>query len=150
MSDKTLKVTSTAFAHNAPIPARYTCDGENVNPPLTIEGIPEDTQSLVLIVDDPDAPSGTFTHWVVWDIPPTAAIEENTSPGGVEGMNNFGRHNYMGPCPPRGEKHRYFFKVFALDNMVGLPASSTEEALEMVLKGKAIAYGELMGLYKRP
>ncbi len=111
-----LIITSPIFAHNSLIPAKYTCDGENVNPPLNINGIPEGTRSLVLIVDDPDAPIGTWVHWVVWSLPPKATIEENMI-SETEGLNDFRRQQYGGPCPPSGT-HRYFFKVYALDTVL--------------------------------
>lgn len=96
---KSLNVTSSSFGSSQLIPKKYTCDGDDVNPPLSIGGVSEETKSLVLVVDDPDAPMGTWVHWVVWNIPPTDRIEENTVPG-VEGLNDFGKHSYGGPCPP--------------------------------------------------
>src|SRR5262245_16092617 len=112
----TLTVGSPEFAYEDFIPSRYTCEGDNVNPPLTINNIPPGTKSLALIVDDPDAPSGTFIHWLIWNISPVDVILENTAPG-VEGTNSFGADHYKGPCPPTGT-HRYFFKVYALDKML--------------------------------
>lgn len=150
MSEKKLIISSTAFDHNATIPARYTCDGENINPLLRIDEIPETAESLVIIVDDPDAPNGTFTHWMAWNLPPRPNIYAGTPPEGAEGRNDFGEYNYMGPCPPEGEEHRYFFKVFALDSMVDLdPKEAKREALEAIMERKIIGYGELIGLYKR-
>jgi Raf kinase inhibitor-like YbhB/YbcL family protein len=102
-----LSVKSSVFEHNKPIPRKYSCDGEEVNPPLTVSGIPPAAKSLALVVDDPDAPRGTFDHWVVWNIPATGKIEENTAPG-AEGLNGAGKRGYVGMCPPSGT-HRYFF-----------------------------------------
>ena len=135
------------FESNQLIPAKYTCDGDNVNPPLTIEGVPEGTKSLVLIVDDPDAPAGTFDHWVVWNIPPTSKIEENTVPG-AEGLSSYRKHAYGGPCPPYGT-HRYFFKVYALDTKLDLSANSAKKDVEKAVGSHVLAEGELVGLYRR-
>jgi len=144
---KTLSVSSPAFENNKLIPAKYTCDGDDVNPPLTIEGTPAETKSLVLIVDDPDAPSGTWDHWVVWNIPPTNRIEENTVPG-TEGLNTYRKHSYGGPCPPWGT-HRYFFKVYALDTLLDLSPNSSKKDVEKAVQGHVLARGELIGLYRR-
>ena len=145
---KKLSVTSPAFENNKPIPVKYTCDGANINPPLTIEDVPEETKALVLIVDDPDAPMGTFDHWVVWNIPPTTRrIEENTVPG-TEGISTSRKHAYGGPCPPYGT-HRYFFKVYALDTQLDLKSNSSKRDVEKAMKGYILAEGELMGLYSR-
>lgn len=142
-----LNISSAAFTAMGSIPSKYTCDGANVNPPIEISGIPEKTQSLVLIVDDPDAPRGTWDHWIVWNIPPQPNIAENSIPG-LEGLNDFGKHHYGGPCPPSGT-HRYFFKVYALDQMLELPANTRKGALEIAMKGHILAYGELVGRYQR-
>lgn len=144
---KDLAVTSPAFENDKSIPSKYTCDGDDVNPPLIIEGIPEETKSLVLIVDDPDAPMGTWDHWTVWNIPPTSKIEEDSVPG-VEGLNDFRRHSYGGPCPPSGT-HRYFFKVYALDTKLNLDSNSRKKDVEKAMKGHILAKGELVGLYSR-
>ncbi len=149
MNQTTLKVTSSAFEHGTTIPASYTCDGKNVNPPLNLEGLPANTEYLAIILDDPDAPNGTFTHWIVWDMPSTASIEENSKPTGITGRNDFGKNNYMGPCPPNGEEHRYFIKIYALTDKLGLTADTTKEVLEKQLNEKSVASGELMGKYKR-
>jgi Raf kinase inhibitor-like YbhB/YbcL family protein len=144
---KELIVKSPAFANNGFIPTKHTCDGEDVNPPLNIEGIPDGTQSLILIVDDPDAPMGTWDHWIVWNIPPSGKIEENSVPG-VEGLNDFRKHSYGGPCPPSGT-HRYFFKVYALDTKLNLNANSRKKDLEKAMQGHILAKGELIGRYSR-
>ncbi len=126
-----LVVTSPAFENNKSIPRMYTCDGEDVNPPLNIKALPEGTKSLVVIVDDPDAPMGTWEHWNVWNIAPTNKINENSIPG-TEGLNDFGKHSYGGPCPPSGV-HRYFFKVYALDTELSLPINSRKKDIEKAL-----------------
>ena len=142
-----LKISSQAFENNGVIPVKYTCDGDDVNPPLNIEGVPEKVESLVLIVDDPDAPMGTWIHWVVWNVPPTARIEEKSVPG-VEGINSFKRHSYGGPCPPFGT-HRYFFKVYALDTKLDLSTNSSKKDVERAIEGHVLAKGEIIGLYSR-
>jgi Raf kinase inhibitor-like YbhB/YbcL family protein len=145
---KKLVVKSPAFENNKPIPVKYTCDGDNVNPPLTIEDVPEGTKSLVLIVDDPDAPMGTWNHWVVWNIPPDVRkIEENTVPG-TEGISTSRKHDYSGPCPPYGT-HRYFFKVYALDAKLDLTDNSKKKDVEEAMERHILAEGELVGLYRR-
>jgi Raf kinase inhibitor-like YbhB/YbcL family protein len=147
MNIQNIKVFSSAFAANVSIPGKYTCDGTNVNPPLEFEGIPEDAESLVLIVDDPDAPMKTFTHWIVWNIEPVAKIEEDSIPG-VEGRNDFKKIGYGGPCPPSGT-HRYFFRVYALDRQLELKAGAGRKELEKEMVGHIIAEGELMGKYSK-
>lgn len=142
-----LRVSSSVFNENDLIPAKYTCDGANVNPPLDIEGIPEQAKCLALIVDDPDAPKGTWVHWVVWNIPITHHLKEKTVHGN-EGLNDFGRRAYGGPCPPSG-KHRYFFKVYALDELLDLPPAIHKLQLEKAMSGHILAFGELIGLYQR-
>ncbi|MEM3004772.1 MAG: YbhB/YbcL family Raf kinase inhibitor-like protein [Candidatus Bathyarchaeia archaeon] len=142
-----LKITSSAFKSNGPIPKKYTCDGIDVNPPLSIEGLPKQTVSLVLIVDDPDAPRGTWVHWVVWNIPPLRVIQEDSVPG-TEGVNDFQRHSYGGPCPPSGT-HRYFFKVYALDTKLQLDQNAGKKDVEKAMEGHILAMGELVGLYRR-
>ncbi len=144
---KELVVKSTAFENNQLIPVKYTCDGDEVNPPVIIEGAPAETQSLVLIVDDPDAPMGTWDHWVVWNIPPTTKIEENTVPG-VEGKNSARKNAYDAPCPPWGT-HRYFFKVYALDTELDLKPDSHKKDVEKTMEGHVLAKGELIGRYYR-
>lgn len=144
---KKLSISSTAFKDNEFIPQMYTCDGKNVNPPLLIDGIPKETKSLAIIVDDPDAPGGTWVHWVVWNIPVTHQIKENHAPG-KEGMNDFHMRRYGGPCPPSGT-HRYFFKIYGLDTILNLPDSCNKPILEKAMSDHIIAFGELIGLYKR-
>jgi hypothetical protein len=144
---KELTIKSSAFANSGPIPTKYTCDGEDVNPPLSIEGIPQGTMSLALIVDDPDAPMGTWDHWIVWNISPTDEIRENSVPG-VEGINDFRKHSYGGPCPPSGT-HRYFFRVYALNTRLDLSPNSRKKDLEKAMQGYILASGETIGRYSR-
>jgi Raf kinase inhibitor-like YbhB/YbcL family protein len=145
---KKLSVMSPTFENNQLIPAKYTCDGDDVNPPLAIEGIPEGTKTLAVIVDDPDAPMGTWDHWIVWNIPATTSkIAENTVPG-TEGMNDSRRRSYGGPCPPFGT-HRYFFKVYALDVKLDLSPTARKRDVEKAMQGHVLAEGELVGLYRR-
>ena len=144
---KELTVKSPAFENNKLIPSKYTCDGEEVSPPLTVEGIPEKTKSLALIMEDPDAPAGLFIHWLVWNIPPSNEIQENSVPG-TEGLNTNKKNSYHGPCPPGGT-HRYYFKVYALDTHLKLGAFSEKEVLENAMQNHILAHGELIGLYRR-
>lgn len=144
---KELTVTSPAFRHNGFIPVKYTCDGDDVNPPLNVTGIPDGAKSLVLIVDDPDAPMGTWDHWIVWNINPVEVIQENSVPG-TEGLNDSRTRSYTGPCPPSGT-HRYFFKVYALDEKLDLKTNSRKKDVENAIKGHVLAKGEIVGLYKR-
>ena len=140
-----MHITSSAFEHNERIPAKYTCNGQNINPPLRIEDIPPGTQSMAIIVDDPDAPGKTFLHWLIWDIEPTNEIAENSAPG-TQGRTDFGKPAYGGPCPPSGT-HRYFFRVYALGTTLGLPEGSSRADLEQAMKGHVLAEAEIIGLY---
>jgi Raf kinase inhibitor-like YbhB/YbcL family protein len=145
-----LKLTSPAFTMNGLIPSRYACDGDDVNPPLLIENLPLGTQSFALILDDPDAPGGTWVHWVVWNISPaTKEIAENSlPPNALQGMNDFRQHAYGGPCPPIGT-HRYFFKLYALDTKITLGTGAIKAALESAMQGHVLAKAELVGRYAR-
>jgi len=145
-----LKVTSRAFLPGGKIPQKYTCDSSDTNPPLHIDNVPKAARSLVLIVDDPDAPGRTWTHWVVWNInSKTTEIWENSVPqNAVEGTNDFGNMKYGGPCPPSGV-HRYYFKAYALDIILSLPASSKKAAVEKAMAGHIMAEGSLTGTYSR-
>lgn len=144
-----MKVTSSAFQGGANIPSKFSCDGANSSPPLQISDVPSEAKSLVLIVDDPDAPSGLFTHWAVWNISPqTSTIAEGSVPKGVQGTNDFGKSGYGGPCPPSGT-HRYYFKIFALDRELDLPFGAKRSQLDAAIKEHVIAQGELMGRYSR-
>ena len=145
---KDLTVKSPAFESGKPIPRKYSCDGQDINPPLTIEGIPKEAKTLVLAIDDPDAPSGIFDHWIVWNIPAsTNKIAENAVPG-IEGLNSARQMGYMGPCPPSGT-HRYFFKVYAVDTELSLGVGSKKKDVEKAIQGHILAKGELIGLYSR-
>jgi Raf kinase inhibitor-like YbhB/YbcL family protein len=143
-------LTSSAFANGGAIPSRYTCDGENLSPPLTWSGAPNGSRSLALIVDDPDAPVGTFTHWLAWGIDPEAGGLAEGQPAPVEGRNDFGVIGYGGPCPPPGHgPHRYFFNLYALDSELGLPPGASRLQLERALVGHVLAPAELVGIYQR-
>jgi Raf kinase inhibitor-like YbhB/YbcL family protein len=144
-----MKITSSAFQEGANIPSQFTCDGAGTSPPLQIADIPSEAKSLALIVDDPDAPSGLFTHWMVWNIPPqTSAVGEGNTPKGVQGTNDFGKSGYGGPCPPSGT-HRYYFKIFALDRELDLPFGAKRGQVDAAMKGHVVAQGELMGRSSR-
>ena len=151
-----LTVMSAVFAMGADIPPRYTCTGEDVSPPITWQAVPEGTRSIALICDDPDAPVGIWTHWVIFNIPADkTTLPEAVSPdarlpdGSIQGINDFHRHGYGGPCPPPGKPHRYFFRVYALDTMLNLPASTTRSQLLAAMEGHILAKGELMGRFQR-
>jgi len=145
-----MKITSSAFLDNDKIPPKYTCDSENVNPPLTLSAVPKEAQSLVLIMDDPDAPGGTFTHWVVFNIPPsTMQILENSVPeNSIQGATDFGKVGYGGPCPPSGT-HRYFFKLYALDSVLELSEGASKEEIEDAMEDHIIDSCQIIGLYSR-
>lgn len=143
-------IASEAFKNNDYIPGKYTCDGLNVNPPLRFADIPEGTVSLALIVDDPDSPSGVWTHWLVWNVTPdTSSIAENSIPAGSSsGRTTFGESKYGGPCPGSGT-HHYEFKLYALDTRLNLPPSASKTELETAMQGHVIIDAKLTGLYSR-
>ena len=145
-----MKIESVAFKSDELIPLKYTCDGEDINPPLLISDVPENAKSLVLIVDDPDAPRGTWIHWTVWNINPgVKEIPENSCPqDAVEGMTGSGRPGYSGPCPPSGT-HRYFFKLFALNTTLDLNTSAEAADIEKEMEESILAKAQLVGLYRR-
>ena len=150
-----LSLSSPAFDPGAMIPVRYTCDGNDESPPLTWRGAPAGTQSFALIMDDPDAPAGTWVHWVIFNIPASstglpAAIppRPRLEDGSVQGVNSWRRVGYGGPCPPGGQ-HRYFFKLYALDASLSLGASATKADLLRAMEGHILAQAELMGVYRR-
>lgn len=150
-----MKITSAAFNEGEMIPRKYTCDGQDISPPLTWSEIPEGTKSLALISDDPDAPMGTWVHWVYYDIPAdrtelpeNVSPDEKPAPGGTQGMTDFGRIGYGGPCPPGGT-HRYFFKLYALDTILDLDAGTTKGALLNAMEGHILGETQLMGKYRR-
>ena len=151
-----LEVTSAAFTNGSEIPTEHTCDGDDRSPPLSWTGVPSETRSIALIADDPDAPRGTWVHWVLYGI----ALDVSELPGGVpsrdsleggarHGINDFGRKEYGGPCPPPGGPHRYYFKVYALDTEISLGPGATKQAVEQAMQGHILAQGELMGRYRR-
>lgn len=149
-------LSSPAFDPGGSIPKKFTCDGEDVSPPLSWDAPPAGTQSLALIADDPDAPAGTWVHWVLFDLPgETRELAEDMPkqqelPGGArQGRNDFRRIGYGGPCPPPGPAHRYFFKLYALNTKLGLTASATKSHVEKAMRGKILGQAELIGLYQR-
>ncbi len=145
----TITVSSSAFTDGGTIPRRYTCDGADLSPPLHVAGVPDGTRELAVLVEDPDAPRGTFVHWVAWGIDPSdATLGEGASPPGT-GTNGFGRRGYGGPCPPRGAPHRYVFTVFALSRRLDLPPGASADQLRRAAAGAAIAQGSLTGRYGR-
>jgi Raf kinase inhibitor-like YbhB/YbcL family protein len=154
----TIQVSSTAFAEGETIPKKYTDDGDNVSPPLQWSGAPPGTQSFALIADDPDAPLGTWVHWVIFNLPAGAPglpegvpTQPDLEAGVRQGKNSFRDENigYGGPSPPKGKPHRYFFKVYALDTPLNLPGGATKAQVEAAMKGHVLAQGQLMGKYGR-
>jgi Raf kinase inhibitor-like YbhB/YbcL family protein len=141
---------SSAFVHGEPIPRRHSCEGEDLSPPLAWSGTPEGTRSLALVVDDPDAPVGTFTHWLGWGLDPGAERLGEGEAAPVEGRNDFGTSGYRGPCPPPGHgRHRYSFRLYALDSDLVLRAGADKRELERALEGHKLAVVELVGTYER-
>lgn len=143
-----MTITSTAFENYGPIPRDYTCEGNNYSPPLTFSQTPKEAQSLALIVEDPDSSNGTFIHWILYNIPPsTLQLLKNQVPtNSIQGMTDFGKASYGGPCPASGT-HRYFFKLFALDTVLNMPSGVTKKILEEKMKGHILDTAELIGLY---
>jgi Raf kinase inhibitor-like YbhB/YbcL family protein len=147
----------TAFSNGGEIPRKYTCSGENVSPALTWTGVPPLARSLALIADDPDAPGGTWTHWILWNLPAQATSlpegvptnQESLTNGAHQGKNDFGRIGYGGPCPPPGRPHRYFFRLYALGAAVDLKSGAGRSELESAIKPHILAQAEWMGLFKR-
>jgi Raf kinase inhibitor-like YbhB/YbcL family protein len=151
-----LQITSTAFSEGQPIPQKYTCQGSDISPPLAWTNGPTKTKSFALIMDDPDAPVGTWVHWVLYDLPANAtglpedvAKTQVIANGAKQGMNTWPRLGYGGPCPPPGKPHRYFFKLYALDAMLDLKPGATKKDIEAAMKGRVLAEGQLMGTYQR-
>jgi Raf kinase inhibitor-like YbhB/YbcL family protein len=145
----TLKITSSAFSNNSFIPQKYSCDGENINPPFEISGVPQNAISLVLIVDDPDAPNGTWDHWIKFNIlPNVTSINENDESFGISGKGSGGKLTYQGPCPPSG-RHHYFFKLYALDTKISLSESATKKDVLKTIDGHILDQTSIVGLYKR-
>lgn len=145
-----MQISSTAFIDGQDIPAKYTCQGEDINPPLQITDTPETAKSLALIVDDPDSPTGTWTHWTIWNLDPTTTeIKEGSIPKTTtEGVTTWGTAGYRGPCPGSG-KHRYFFTVYALDTTLNLDQKATKDELLSAMKGHILAQANLKGLYQK-
>ena len=150
-----MKLTSKAFEHKGIIPSQFTCDGQDISPPLIWSEPPADTKSLALICDDPDAPGKTWVHWVVYNLPPSCRSLPEAVPGGkkiasggLQGISDFRKLAYGGPCPPGGT-HRYFFKIYALNRMLDLESGATKAELERKIKGHILEQGELMGYYSR-
>lgn len=145
-----IEMNSAAFAEGETIPEKYTCEGADLSPPLAWDGVPAEAQSLVIIADDPDAPAGTWVHWVMFNIPPgTTQLPEDVSSIGIEGMNDFNRSGYGGPCPPPGSAHRYFFKLYALDTTLDLSPEARKEDVVKAMEGHILAQGQLMGTFSR-
>ncbi len=171
VNTQTMTITSLQFSDNQNIPAKYTCDGDNISPPLQFSDVPAEAKSLVLIVDDPDAPVGTWTHWVMWNIAEDIhQLAENSAPvGAMQGKTSSGQNVYGGPCPPSVDSsmatttatttqeeagpppgtHRYFFKLYALDSKLSIPSYSQKQDLEKAMEGHIIEKAELVGLYTR-
>ena len=150
-----IKITSSAFAEGGMIPSKYTCDGADVSPPLQWDAVPEGTKSIALISDDPDAPMGTWVHWILFNLPAqTRELPENVPPdetlpnGAKQGITDFGRVGYGGPCPPSGT-HRYFFKIYALDTELQIDTGAGKRGLLKAMEGHILGQGQLMGKYKR-
>ena len=151
-----LKITSTAFTEGEAIPAKYTCQGDDISPPLEWTGAPAGTKSFALICDDPDAPAGTWVHWVIFNLPADASglperidKAETLPDGAAQGTNDFKRTGYGGPCPPPGKPHRYFFKLYALDTVLPLKPKATKEEVLQAMRGHILAEGQLLGTYQR-
>ena len=150
-----IKLTSTAFKEGEPVPPQYTCDGVNVSPSLEWSGVPKSAKTLVIFADDPDAPAGTWVHWVLYNLPAdNIGMVENLPAtdelraGGFQGKNDFGKIGYGGPCPP-SETHRYFFKIYALDSELPLKAGATKAEVEKAMEGHVVTQGQLMGMYQK-
>lgn len=145
-----MKITSSAFSDHGTIPHEYTCDGEDISPPLYFENVPDEAQSLTLIVEDPDAPGKTWVHWVVVNIDPatTRVLEDSVPTGGFEAMTDFGHTGWGGPCPPTGP-HRYYFKLYALDTTLDITEDITREEVENAMEGHILEKAELVAIYSR-
>jgi Raf kinase inhibitor-like YbhB/YbcL family protein len=145
-----MEVTSPAFDEGDPIPKRHSCDGEDTSPRLEWDSLPAGTTSLALILHDPDAPSGDFTHWVAWNIDPDEGVLDEGVPPPAQGTNGFGRAGYAGPCPPPGHgSHRYFFHLYAVDGGIDLDPGAAREQLQEALDGRVVGEARLMGTYER-
>jgi len=151
-----ITITSMAFAAGKPIPVKYTGQGEDISPDLSWRDTPDGVVSFALVCDDPDAPAGTWVHWTMWNIPATSTklaqgvpAKASLSDGSVQGVTSAGTSGYHGPMPPRGNAHRYYFRVYALDTMLSLPASASRAQLDAAMRGHVLSQGQLMGTYQR-
>jgi Raf kinase inhibitor-like YbhB/YbcL family protein len=151
-----IKLTSAAFKDGEPIPRAYTCDGVNISPPLEWSGVPKSAKTIAIVCDDPDAPGGTWVHWVLYNLPAdniglveNLPATETLKAGGFQGKNDFGKIGYGGPCPPSGTTHRYFFRIYALDSELPLKAGATKAELMKAMEGHVVMQGQLMGTYRR-
>jgi len=144
-----MKIQSSAFGQNQPIPRKYSCEGDDISPPLSFSDIPKEAKSLAVVVEDPDAPGGVFDHWIAWNIPASAKELPDGADVEKQGRNDFGELRYRGPCPPRGSPHRYRFKAYALDAILDLPEGIRKSELEKALEGHTLAKAELVGTYRR-
>jgi Raf kinase inhibitor-like YbhB/YbcL family protein len=145
-----IQITSAAFSEGDKIPRIYTCDDQNISPPLDWTGVPTGTVSLALIMDDPDAPSGIWVHWVMYNLPAdTTSLKQAITGSGVDGKNDFSKLGYGGPCPPRGSNHRYYMKLYALDIRLDLKAGATKAQVESAMRGHILVQGQIMGKYGR-
>lgn len=151
-----MEITSDAFKNGERIPKKYTCEGDDMSPPLSWIGAPADTKSFALISDDPDAPVGTWVHWVLYDLPPSVTslaegvpTDEKLADGSKQGITDFRRPGYGGPCPPPGKPHRYYFKLYALDQALNLPVKLKKADLLKAIDGRVLAEAQLMGTYER-
>ena len=142
-----LQISSPSFKENEMIPSTFTCEGDSINPAISVKNIPQQTKSLALIMEDPDATRGTFDHWIMWNIDPNGEIGEGSAPGN-QGKNGYGKKEYAGPCPPTGT-HHYHFRIFALDTELELNDGANKTQLEDAMMGHILAEGELVGLYKK-
>jgi Raf kinase inhibitor-like YbhB/YbcL family protein len=154
--EMTLSVSSSAFKEGDKIPAKYSCDGQDISPPLAWGEPPQGIRAFALITDDPDAPGGVFTHWVLFNLPANirqlgegTPAQERLPDGALQGKNGFGRIGYSGPCPPRGRAHRYFFTIYALDKSLDLKPGASKKQLLDAMKGHILAQGQLIGTYQR-
>jgi Raf kinase inhibitor-like YbhB/YbcL family protein len=149
-TEMSFQITSSAFKEGENIPRMYTCDDQNISLPVAWSGIPENTKSLAVIMDDPDAPAGTWVHWVLFNLKPDLTeLKEGDTGGGNEGKNGFNRTGYGGPCPPKGSTHRYFWTVYARDRMLDLKEGATKAQVEEQMRGHILAQGQYMGRYGR-
>lgn len=144
-----MKIVSPLISDGGEILSKFTCDGQNINPPLQFVDVPKDAESLVLIVDDPDAQGGTFVHWILYNIERTTTFLDEGKSSGMEGMTSFGKPGYGGACPPQGSKHRYFFKLYALDAVLAVPDNPTKKVIEDAMEGHIMEQAVLMGTYAR-